>query len=182
VSNSLSNNNAHARGLEYLREIQRLALEPGMVEVMCSLSDRTAIYIWIGNNIDAVNTKLQTHLEACHQCFHPGDLRPMQIFAAPFASHFGIDGICNLLTTPTTILIDVGRVPAKSWLGIVAHEYAHAHVGNFGHHREFAKALSHLCLGLGIKAPPTEPESQLRSWPPCSSNPDPLAFWKGLYE
>ena len=150
-----------------------------MVDVMENLRDRTSICIWIGKNIHAVNAELKACLQACHECFHYQKRRPIQIFAVPIAQPYGIDGLCNPQTTPVTILVDVGRVVPQDWLKIVAHEYAHALVGNFGHHREFANILSHLCLGLGLEPPGTDLEGQLRHWPPCKATLDPLAFWRG---
>lgn len=171
---------AYTRGSEYLKKIQRLVLDPGMIDVMGNLRDRTTICTWIGKNIDSVNAELQTCLQACHDCFHPHQHRPMQIFATPLAQSFGIDGLCNIRTTPMTILVDVGRIAPSDWLGIVAHEYAHAHLGSSGHTQEFANILLHLSLGLNL-APPTwerDMETRLRNWPYCQSTLDPLAFWR----
>nr|WP_208492356.1 hypothetical protein [aff. Roholtiella sp. LEGE 12411] len=167
--------------MEYLRLVQELVLEPGMVDVINNLRDRILICTWIGENIDAINAQLQICLEACHQCFHPQDRPHIQIFAVPIAQSFGIDGLCNIFTTPITILVDVGRIAPIDWLGIVAHEYAHAHLGDSGHDQQFVKILSHLCLGLGFEPPHWEPgtESTLRSWPHCNSTIDPLEFWIG---
>ena len=136
---------------------------------------------WIGENIDRINLKLKDCLQACHDCLHPQERRPMQIFAAPLAPTLGLDGFCNIRITPVTLLVDVGRVYPEDWLAIVAHEYAHAHLGNSGHDATFATLLSHLCLGLGLDLPIWEPgmEMKLRHWPPCPSRSDPLAFWRG---
>jgi hypothetical protein len=174
---------AFTRGLEYLQMVQRFALEPAMVHQMGDASNNVPICTWIGGNIAQVNAQLNTCLQACHECFHPEVRRNMQIFAAPLAQSFGIDGLCNIVAHPVTILIDVGRVAPQDWLGLVAHEYAHAHVGQSGHNQKFAKILEHLCLGLGLEAPVWEVgamEACLRNWPHCSSTVDPLAFWMGL--
>ncbi len=162
--------------------VQRLALEPKMVDVMDNLRDRIPICTFIGNNIDRVNAQLNAYLQACHECFHPQDRKTMQIFAVPLAQSFGIDGLCNISTTPITIFVDVGRVIPQDWLCIVAHEYAHAHLGESGHSQKFASILSHLCLGLGLEPPSWKPgmEASLRSWPHCQSTRDPLAFWLGI--
>lgn len=179
--NYSASGDAFTRGLEYLQMVQRLALEPKMVDVMDNLRDRILICIWVGNNIDRVNTQLSACLQACHECFHPQQRRRVQIFAVPLAQPFGIDGLCNILTTPVTILVDVGRVVPQDWLRVVAHEYAHAHLGESGHSQNFASVLSHVCLGLGLEPPFWEPgmEARLRSWPHCQSTIDPLAFWIG---
>ncbi len=178
------NYNVFSKGLEYLQQVQCFALEPEMVDVIDKQSDRIPICTWIGKNIDKINEQLNNYLQACHECFYPQERRYMQIFAVPLAQPFGIDGLCNIFTTPTTILVDVGRITPENWLAIVAHEYAHAHLGEFGHNQYFANILSHLCLGLGLEPPLWEPgmEAYLRSWPYCNSTTDPLAFWRGEQE
>jgi hypothetical protein len=152
-----------------------------MVDLVYDLERRIPICTWIGERIDAVNAHLCAHLQACHACFHPWEQRPLQIFAAPLAQSYGIDGLCNLQTNPITILIDVGRVVPEDWLRLVAHEYAHAHAGSPGHHQQFARSLAHLCLGLQIAPPLGQPhrEDSLRFYPHCCSTQDPLAFWQG---
>ncbi|BAZ38424.1 hypothetical protein NIES4101_43610 [Calothrix sp. NIES-4101] len=193
-------NDAYTRGVEYLKMVQRLALQPEMVDVLeptftilsttLRMSDREftlqeyriSICNWIGQNIYTVNAQLNTYLQVCHECFHPQERRNIRIFAVPLSHSLGIDGFCNILINPTTILIDVGRVAPNDWLGIVAHEYAHAHLGLSGHNYQFANILCHLCLGLGLEPPTWETttmESSLRSWPYCQSTTNPLAFWIG---
>ncbi|BAZ51574.1 hypothetical protein NIES4103_42310 [Nostoc sp. NIES-4103] len=170
------------RGLDYLYRTRSLALEPDMVDVVYDQSKRIPICTWIGNHIDAVNAQLNACLQACHNCFHPWEQCAIQIFAAPLANSFGIDGLCNLQTDPITILIDVGRVIPEDWHLLVIHEYAHAHAGSPGHHQKFAQSLAHLCLGFAI-APPTYQlgmEVSLRSYPDCRPTQDPLAFWQGM--
>jgi hypothetical protein len=168
------------RGLDYLYGVRSLALEPDMVDLVDDLNHRVSVCSWIGEQIDAVNLQLAAHLQACHHCFHPREQRLIQIFAAPLAQSFKIDGLCNLKTIPITLLIDVGRVVPNDWLRLVVHEYAHAHVGVPGHHPEFGRSLAHLCLGLGIE-PPHCPDSEisLRSYPDYASTSDPLKFWRG---
>lgn len=169
------------RGLDYLYEVRRLLLEPDMIDLVYRLGDRIPICTWIGTHVDAVNAELNACLQACHACFHPWQQRPMQIFAAPLAASFGLDGVCNIQADPIAILVDVGRVVPEDWLAIVAHEYAHAHLGSPGHHQEFAQTLAHLCLGLSLAPPAWQPgqETHLRSCPPCRSTHDPIAFWMG---
>lgn len=169
------------RGLDYLYGVRSLALVPEIVDGVYDLEHRTPICTWIGRYIDAVNAQLNFYLQACHNCFHPWEQQSIQIFAAPFVQAFGIDGLCNLQTQPTTILIDVGRVVVEDWLLLVMHEYAHAQAGSSGHHQQFARSLTHLCLGLGI-APPAqqiELESYLQHYPNCRTTQEPLAFWRG---
>jgi hypothetical protein len=173
------NSNAYTRGIDYLRVIQGFAPDPAMVNVMENLRDRITICTWIGKNIEAVNEALRYCLLACHECFYPHERRSIQIFAVPLGQPLGLDGLCNVSTTPISILVDVGRVTPEDWLRIVAHEYAHAHIGSPGHHDGFAAVLSHLCLGLGLEPPKEQGEIVLRSWPPYTSILDPLAFWRG---
>lgn len=170
------------RGLDYLYYTRSLAIEPDIVDVVYDVEKRIPICTWIGNHIDAVNAELNACLQACHNCFHPWEQRTIQIFAAPLANSFRIDGLCNLQTDPITILIDVGRVIPEDWQLLVIHEYAHAHAGSPGHHQKFAQSLAHLCLGLAIAPPSYQPgmEVSLRSYPDCRPTQDPLAFWRGM--
>lgn len=169
---------AYQRGLEYLQRMQRLALDPAMVEVRPNLRDRTAICTWVGLHQDRLNAQLQTYLQACHECFHPHSRPRVQIFAVPLAPAFGLDGLCNGSLRPMTILVDLGRVVPQDWLRLVVHEYAHAQVGHPGHHEAFVAALSHLCLGLGLELPPPT-AVHWSHWPLCQPTLDPLQFWRG---
>jgi hypothetical protein len=150
-----------------------------MIDVVHDLEGRVPICIWVGAHIEAVNAHLSACLRACHECFHPWERRAAQIAAAPLAKSFGISGLCNLQTHPATLLIDVGQVVPEDWLLVVVHEYAHAHAGLPGHHNDFARSLTHLCLGLGIAPPPLTTEAELRMYPDCRSTQNPLAFWRG---
>lgn len=169
------------RGLDYLYGVRSLAIEPEMVDLVYALDHRIPICIWISEHIEAVNIQLNAHLQACHDCFHPWEQPDTQIFAAPLAQSFGLDGFCNFQTNPISIVIDVGRVMPKDWLLVVAHEYAHAHAGSPGHHQQFAQSLAHLCLGLEIAPPSYQPgmEDSLRFYPGYPPTQDPLAFWQG---
>ncbi|UBF30361.1 hypothetical protein K9N68_34720 (plasmid) [Kovacikia minuta CCNUW1] len=171
-----------SEGIRYLQQVQKLAIDPGMINVLENLRDRQVICTWIGENIPVVNARLNQCLQACQDCFYPQERRSAQIFAVPLAQSFQIDGLCNLQTRPYSILIDVGRVPSSDWMAIVAHEYAHAQVGNPGHDITYAQVLAHLCLGLGLEAIDWEhvTESRLRHWPPYTPKTDPLAFWRGM--
>lgn len=171
------------RGYEYLNGVRQLALEPDMVDISDNPIVRDRIYCWIGHHIDSINAELNACLEACHGCFHPELRRPMQIWAAPLAQEFGIDGFCNILIDPTVILIDVGRIAPQDWLSIVVHEYAHGHLDSPGHDQRFFQVLSHLCLGLGLEPPvwQSDIETYLRNWPHCPSMANPLAFWMGYF-
>jgi hypothetical protein len=168
---------AYLDGVEYLEKISVFLPDSQMVDVMANLRDRVSIYTWMGKSIGAVNLQLQAHLRACDECFNQIDRRSIQIFAVPFATSIRLDGFCNINTNPTTILIDVGRVASTDWLALVAHEYAHAHLGAAGHDLEYAKILNHLCLGLGL--PSIHQNSSLSHWPPYPPAIDPLAFWRG---
>jgi hypothetical protein len=170
-----------AQGLDYLYAMQRFLLEPGMIDVIYHSQYRDPVCVWIGNHIHKVNAELNKALQSCHDCFHDWQRQPFQVFAVPIANRFGIDAFCNIRANPVTILVDVGRVIPEDWLALVAHEYAHAYVGSPGHHEDFVKVLTHLCLGLGFEPPPpsTSMKTLLRSWPQCHPTRDPLAFWMG---
>jgi hypothetical protein len=165
-------------GVEYLRQIESRLPDPRMVDVMANLRDRVVICHWIGSQIEGINALLRSHVETCHQCFDISDRREIEILAVPLADAVGLDGFCNITTVPTTVLIDVGRLAQSDWLALVAHEYAHAHLGYPGHDRAFADVLSHLCLGLGF-AQPVLTDRQLHYWPPYPPEIDPLAWWRG---
>ncbi len=170
----------YQNGVEYLQRVQLLLPAAHMIDVMDNLRDRVVICNWIGKEIESVNISLQAHLNACHDCFAPRDRQPVNIFAVPFSSSVRLDGFCNINISPTTILVDVGRVPSADWLALVAHEYAHAHLGYPGHDRAYAEVLSHLCLGLGFPQPLIDPvDSSLHYWPMYSPSIDPLAWWRG---
>ncbi|WP_236144488.1 hypothetical protein [Nostoc sp. CMAA1605] len=176
-----TSNDPFTRGLDYLYGIRGLALDSEMIDVVYDMNNRIPICAWIGQHIDRVNRQLENYLQACHDCFHPWEQPTVQIFAAPLAQRFGVDGFCNLKTNPMTILIDVGRVLPADWLLLVVHEYAHAHAGLPGHHEKFARSLTHLCLGLGIAPPAWQSgmDYHLRFYPHCRATPNPLAFWRG---
>jgi hypothetical protein len=170
-------------GVDYLQRIQLLLPDPDMIDVMDNLRDRILICNWIGDRIASVNRSLQVHLQACHDCFDLSDRKSIDIFAIPFASSVQLDGFCNITTVPTTILVDVGRVAPADWLALVAHEYAHAHVGHPGHDQAYAQVLSHLCLGLGFPQPAIIPNDRsLYYWPMYSPAIDPLAWWRGEHQ
>jgi len=166
--------------MAYLHQVRALALEPGMIAIPDDLGDRTRLCKWIAAHISTINNRLRHYLQLCHQCFRVDERREMQVFAAPIASSFGIDGCCNPNSTPITLLIDVGRIHAENWLGLVVHEYAHAHAGHPGHDAPFVAALTQLCLGIGFPPLPHQaPESFWRSWPHCQPIANPKAFWVG---
>ncbi len=166
-------------GVSYLQSVQFLLPDALTMDVIDNLRDRVSIYRWIGRSIDNINRLLQSHLNACHQCFNVSDRRSIQILAVPFASSVRLDGFCNISTNPISILVDVGRVAPPDWLALVAHEYAHAHLGYQGHDQNFARVLGHLCLGLGLPQPPVDNDRSLYYWPPYQPTLDPSAFWRG---
>jgi hypothetical protein len=171
---------AYQAGIAYLTKVRSVLPDPQMVDVTRNLRDRVSICNWIGQQIDTVNRSLQVHLTACHECFNPAERRSIQIWAVPFAASVQLDGFCNIHAAPTTILVDVGRVAPADWLALVAHEYAHAHLGYPGHDRQYAQVLGHLCLGLGFAQPSLTPvDRQIYCWPPYAPAIDPLAWWRG---
>lgn len=178
---ALSTSDPFSSGLDYLYQVRALAVEPDLIDIVYHLEKRTPVCTWIGTQINAVNAALQKQVQACQACFHPWEQRSIQIFAAPFADSFGIDGLCNLSCDPVTLLVDVGRVAQPDWLALVAHEFAHAHLGSPGHSAEFGQVLTHLCLGLGLGLPTASSRSpnDWRSLPPYRKTANPTAFWHG---
>lgn len=172
-------------GTRYLNRLRRLALEPDMIALSEDIVERIRICSWIGTNVAAVNAELEKCLQVCHGCFYPAQRKNIQVFAAPLAQRLGVDAFCNLNVEPVTILIDVGRLYPPDWLSVVAHEYAHAHLGTAGHQEDFLAIIYHLCLGLGLEPPLIEgmevrqQEIWLQNWPHCRSVSDSLAFWRG---
>jgi len=170
----------YERGLAYLQQAASLALEPDMVYIPDGLGDRIRLCTWVDTHIQATNARLDQLLLRCHQCFYPQQQRPIRILAVPLAEKYGIDGCCNINLLPVTMLLDVGRVNPEDWLRLVVHEYAHAYVGHPGHQEDFVQVLTHLCLGLGLPAPPsTATDASLRHWPHYQPVPFPLHFWHG---
>jgi hypothetical protein len=167
------------QGAAYLRWVQQLALDPNLVVMPAEPGAQMHLCRWLGKQMGEINATLRVHLEECQACFHPKERSPMQVLAAPLNSCYTIDAVCNPLTTPATILVDVGRVVPEDWLKLVMHEYAHAHLGLPGHGDRFREVITHLCLGLGFAPPPPalNPDLLLRQWPPCQPTDDPQAFW-----
>lgn len=176
----LTSGDPFSRGLDYLYQVRALTGEPDLISMVHDLEERLPVCTWIGTQIDAINAQLQQQVQACQDCFHPWQRRSVQIFAAPFADSFGIDGLCNLACNPITLLVDVGRVVPQDWLALVAHEFAHAQLGAPGHSIEFAQVLMHLCLGLGLELPASPLDSvNWRSLPLYRKTANPSAFWHG---
>lgn len=168
------------QGTRYLEALRQITLKSVSVDLVGDLPLRLKMCGWIGLNIHKVNRTLHALLEDCQACFHPFEQPTVQIFAAPLAAPLGLDGVCNILTEPMTLLIDTGRIAPGDWLGAVAHEYAHAVVASPGHDVRFRQVITHLCLGLGLLPPPSKLRSEaLESWPPCQANPNPQGFWLG---
>jgi hypothetical protein len=178
---TIASSDSFTQGLEYLHHVREFAVEP---DIICQGDDptqRVSICTWIGEHIESINRQLNVHLQACHQCFHPWEQPPVQVYAAPLDQAYGLDALCNFRTRPFTLLIDVGRAEPVDWLLLVVHEYAHAHAGSPGHHLQFARSLTHLCLALEIAPPVCEPgmEDSLRFYPDYLATQDPLKFWRG---
>ncbi len=169
------------RGLDYLYGLRSLAIEPEMIDVMHDPDRRVPVTTWIGENIDRINTELQTLVQACEDCYYGIDRPLIQIWAAPLADAYNICGLCNLQTQPITLLVDLGRVKPADWLALVVHEYAHAQAGSPGHHQDFAAALVHLCRGLSLDLPAIEPgaEDIFRLHPACQIVSDSWSWWQG---
>lgn len=172
-------NDASIQGIDYLEKIQNIALKSEMITGLDFGENKKLALTWIGTHIPRLNIILQTYIEKCAECWSEPNRPTVQVFAAPISRSFSIDGCCNFSTTPITLLIDVGRVIPAHWLHVVVHEYAHAYVGSTGHGQEFAQALTHLCLGMGLPTPNNLILEQLQSFPPCTPTANALAFWQG---
>lgn len=173
-------------GFEYLANVRSLALSPDLIDPGQAMAQRIRVCEWIGEHIYGINLLLNAYLYACHQCFEPYDRPNIRILAAPLAAGLGLDGLCNIFTDPITMLIDVGRVDPADWICVVAHEYAHAYIGQPGHTEQFQDVLNHLCLGLGLEPfvgfdhlSTVEREQHLQHWPRCQTWVDSLAVWQG---
>ncbi|WNZ26910.1 hypothetical protein HJG54_34195 [Leptolyngbya sp. NK1-12] len=168
------------RGLAYLYQMRALAPEPELIDLVYQLELRRSICVWMGQHIETVNAQVADLGRACQACFHPWQQRSIALFAVPLSHRLGLDGVCNLQTHPVTILVDVGRVMPADWLALVAHEYAHAHLGVPGHPREFVEVLAHLARGLNLRLPPlSAPPACWPAAPAYARTPDPHAFWQG---
>lgn len=141
-----------------------------MIDVACSIDP-------IGLHIDRINAKLHEHLTACQDCFYPVDRVAAQIWAGPIDRRFGVDAFCNVQAYPAALIIDVSRVVPEDWPRLVAHEYAHAIVGDSGHSRRYAEVLQHLCRGWGWEF--NRHDVDLATFPPCRSTLRPGDFWRG---
>jgi hypothetical protein len=153
------------------------AIDPDLIDLCYGRPEHDLLCRFVGQNIEEINAELNLCLQACRGCFHPWQLHPVQVFAAPFADRFGIDGLCNIQTQPITILVDVGRVELQDWLALVVHEYAHAQIGSPGHDAAFVQTLVHLCNGLNLQLPASSSTLDWRSLPPYRRRANSLAFW-----
>jgi hypothetical protein len=157
-------------GKAYLEFLQQFDLEPGMVDVSCPINP-------IGLSLDRINAQLHEYLVACQDCFHVVDRVAAQVWAGPINPKFGVDAFCNVQARPVALIIDVSRVVPDDWPRLVAHEYAHAIVGDSGHSRRYAEVLQHLCRGLGWES--NLYDVDLTTFPPCRSTRRPMDFWRG---
>ncbi|NJN03197.1 MAG: hypothetical protein HC816_12420 [Leptolyngbyaceae cyanobacterium RM1_1_2] len=167
-------------GSDYLQQLRQVAIASDMIQLPESISQRLQINRWIGLHVESVNAQLRQYLSNCQHCFKPHQQVPAQVLAAPLSERYGIDAVCNLQTTPVTLLIDVGQIEPSDWQMAITHEYAHAQVGSPGHAEPFRQILHHLCLGLALPVPAaTLTAQQLSSWPACRHRADKFAFWEG---
>lgn len=167
-------------GSDYLQQVRQVAIAPDMIQLPDDIHQRLQINRWIGLHIDRINAQLKQYLTECQNCFKSSQQVAAAVLAAPLSARYGIDAVCNLQTTPATLLIDIGQIVPTDWQAAVVHEYAHAQVGSPGHDQLFRQVLQHLCLGLALPIPPlTLTVEQLSSWPPCQQQTDKFAFWTG---
>jgi len=174
---------AVTEGLNYLYGLRSGLPEPDLIDVMLDPDYRLPVCCWIGENIVDLNASLAGLLADCQACVLPS-LRPqVQLFAAPLAARFGLDGICCLPVAgsglePISILLDLGTLEPHDWLSLLVHEYAHALCATPGHDLQFQQWLSILCRALDLDLP--QSASNWDSLPAYPRRLDRLAFWMGL--
>jgi hypothetical protein len=167
--------------VRYLEVVRDIALNPGWIGLDDTITQPMQAFNWMGQQIHRLNQSLHHILEEGLACFEPGQLPPVQIFAAPMLSSVGVDGFCNLAVQPITLIVDPSRVMAADWPHLVVHELAHSLVRSAGHGAAFCDRLSFLCLAMDLPCPPPNCRNAdvLRYWPPCRPNPDQAIFWLG---
>ncbi|MGB3136647.1 MAG: hypothetical protein WBG38_16925 [Nodosilinea sp.] len=168
------------RATQYLTLLRDLAVQPGWISLDHIADPPGAALSWIGHHVHRVNQALNAILIDLLACFEVAQRPPVQIFAAPITPRAGVDGFCSSDTTPTTLMVDPGRIVPADWPGLVAHELAHRVARASGHGAEFRGAIAHLCLAqdLPVPAPDLDAEA-LRRWPPLCRTPRPEQFWLG---
>ncbi|MGB3311040.1 MAG: hypothetical protein WBG32_11855 [Nodosilinea sp.] len=167
------------RATQYLSLLRDLAVQPSWISLDHIADPPGAALSWIGVHVHEVNRQLNTILSDLLACFEVNQRPEVQIFAAPIATQAGVDGFC-CDRSPTTLMVDPGRILPADWPGLVAHELAHAVAKASGHGAEFERAIAHLCLAQDLPVPtPNLSANALSHWPPCRHNPQPEAFWLG---
>lgn len=168
------------RGRRYYQQVQSLLPHSAQVADVNSDIWRQRL-LWMGQNVHRLNQHLWQLTQSCYDCFLNA-CPTVQPWAFPLEPVLQADsqlvGICNLQTAPIALIVDVGQINPSDWLGVIAHEFAHA-VSGAGHGPDFQSVLTHLCIGLGLPPPLTLSDSQtLRQWPPYHplQQPD---FWIG---
>lgn len=168
------------RGRAYCQRIQSLLPELDWC-IDLNGKDQLQRFIWIGKNIHCLNSKLWQLTLTCSSCFLQNNYPLVQTWAFPLdwlVTEPSLVGLCGPQTEPKTLLIDVGQVHPDDWLGVVAHEFAHAMSGA-GHGPDFQTVLTHLCIGLGLPTPATLSDEQtLKHWPPHRPYHQP-GYWFG---
>lgn len=169
------------RGIDYLDAIRQAIPSARLLETADNLSERFAICGWLGQHVHRLNQQLAQLVSECDRCFYPEARPSVQALTAPFAPDCKVDGICNVWVKPAIIIIDLGRIAPVDWLAAVAHEYAHAVVGQPGHDLQFQQVMTHLCLGLRLPPPPRQglTAAAWEKWPPCRPNLGWRNFWTG---
>ncbi len=141
---------------------------------------RESACVWTGHHIEALNAQLALLLQACHNSVAP-DWRtpdwppPIQLYAAPLAAGFGLDGICCWPAGQALILLDLGVLEPQHWPALLLHEYAHALSGQPGHHPVFQEILGLLSMAMGLEIN----GDNWQSLPAYPRRRDRIAFWLG---
>lgn len=167
-----------SRASRYLAWVRQFLPDYDWVTIPTIDQTEVTVLTAIGSHIQAINQQLAVLLADLVSCWPGHRQRSVQILAAPLAPHLQIDGFCNMAATPTTLIVDPGRIEPGNWPHLIAHELAHAMAQTPGHDQRFYNALEHVCVAQGLPLPPPQPEL-LRFWPPCQPHPQPTEFWLG---
>lgn len=169
------------RGSRYLQAVRSVAVRSNWIELPGNSLERLQACTWIGATIHQVNQHLFELLHTCLACFPPASQRDIQILAAPLAPYTGLDGFCNDVTRPLTIVVDPSRTLPADWLNLVVHEVAHGIAPVPGHGPEFETILTQLCIALDLPLPSQSDgtTADLNAWPPYRLHPQGDQFWLG---
>jgi hypothetical protein len=167
------------RANDYLRWVRQRAIQADWIALTNAEDQHLATLMAIGTSIHQLNQRLHQMLDTLLLGLRPEERPRVQIVAAPIALKVGVDGFCNLQTSPITLIVDPSRILPADWLHLVVHELAHAVTQGVGHGSRFFQTLSTLCIAQDLPLPPSDSLQRgvLPYWPPCRPNPGAEQFW-----